>query len=299
MKTRGIAIHRYKLRSAGGLNSASSKTEFEGALIRVEGGYGCLHPWPELGDEPLDQQLEKLAQGKMTPLIRQALACAKIDGEARRESLWLFDALTIPRSHFTAVGPAAAANPEVIRGEGFTTVKLKSHADWKRWFDGGLRIRVDLNETGTVDELLHSWNRLSNEARESFDFFEDPVPFDEADWSLLREAGIPLAADRDLEKRAEFADWLVVKPAVTEIPKSDRKIVITSYMDHAIGQLWAAYRAAVHRIDLDCGLLTHELFRPDPFFAELKRDGPYLIPPDGTGLGFDELLAGLDWESLT
>ena len=38
----------------------SERTEFEGALIRIGDGFGCLHPWPELGDPGLEDLLEEL-----------------------------------------------------------------------------------------------------------------------------------------------------------------------------------------------------------------------------------------------
>ena len=43
-----------------------------GALIRVGSGFADFHPWPELGDEPLETQLAKLARGETTPLTRRA-----------------------------------------------------------------------------------------------------------------------------------------------------------------------------------------------------------------------------------
>ena len=50
-------ISRYRLRSRGFLNAISNRREFEGALIEIDSGYGCIHPWPELGDPPLEKCL--------------------------------------------------------------------------------------------------------------------------------------------------------------------------------------------------------------------------------------------------
>ncbi len=43
-------ISRYRLKARGLLNSISRRREFEGVLIQIDGGFGCIHPWPELGD---------------------------------------------------------------------------------------------------------------------------------------------------------------------------------------------------------------------------------------------------------
>ena len=119
-----------------------------------------------------------------------------------------------------------------------------------------------------------------------------------------------MAADRDLETRAGEADWLVVKPAVINsvVPgeiahENGLRLTFTSYLDHAVGQLYAAWRAAecapIFGSQLGaCGLLTHESFEPDPFFEQLGSEGARLVPPPGTGLGFDDLLETLPWKPL-
>ena len=71
-------------------------------------------------------------------------------------------------------------------------------------------------------------------------------------------------------------------------------------MDHAIGQLFAAYEAARYGGELEvCGLLTHHLFEADPFFELLTAEGAQLVPPGGPGLGYGDLLKSLPWMSLT
>jgi O-succinylbenzoate synthase len=111
-------------------------------------------------------------------------------------------------------------------------------------------------------------------------------------------------------ERAAQADWLVVKPAVIDPAaamehawETGKRLVVTSCMDHAIGQMYAAWMAAgcegfLQELAGDCGLLTHELFEPDPFFECLAREGDRLLPPEGTGLGFDDLIEGLPWKKL-
>jgi len=92
-------------------------------------------------------------------------------------------------------------------------------------------------------------------------------------------------------------DVLVVKPAIQDIPQTNKEVVITSYMDHPVGQFGAAYFAAKfpsHR----CGLFTHVLYERNEFIEAIRSDGARLLPPQGTGVGFDELLEKLPWKKL-
>lgn len=73
-----LYVWHYTLRSRQGLNAASAKTCHEGVLIRLEeGGVGCVHPWPELGDAALPDQLLALsgrrAQTRLTSNSASAL----------------------------------------------------------------------------------------------------------------------------------------------------------------------------------------------------------------------------------
>ena len=86
---------------------------------------------------------------------------------------------------------------------------------------------------------------------------------------------------------------LVVKPAVEDVPQVDLPIIITSYMDHPIGQLHAAYVAATHTPNVTCGLVTHVLFEPDAFIERMRIDDARLVPPD-----FTDLLEALPWKRL-
>ncbi|HEX6098893.1 MAG TPA: enolase C-terminal domain-like protein [Thermoanaerobaculia bacterium] len=264
-------VHRYTLRMRRGAVR-------EGALLRVDGGFADVHPWPTLGDAPLDEQLALLAEGRTTPLTRASLRCAAIDGEARRRGVSLFEGLTIPLSHW----PGADPPPE------FDTVKLKGVPE----VPPDVRLRVDFNARLTAEEFLRVAATLP---RERVDFIEDPCPYDEEVWRELRaRTGLRLALDRF----DGAADVLVHKPALqTEWP-SHPDVVVTSYMDHAIGQFFAAYVAATHETNPRCGLMTHVLYEPDAFFERVQRDGARLLPPRGTGLGFDDLLERLPWTSI-
>jgi O-succinylbenzoate synthase len=107
---------------------------------------------------------------------------------------------------------------------------------------------------------------------------------------------VRLALDRATGKEA---DVLVVKPAIQEVPTDERELVVTSYMDHPVGQLFAAYVAATTKTSDRCGLLTHLVYEPNAFSERLRIDGMRLVPPGGNGIGFDDLLENLAWRKLT
>jgi O-succinylbenzoate synthase len=276
---------RYELTPKRRLNAVAADGVRRGALIRVNGGVADVHPWPELGDLPLDEQLALLARGETTPLTQSSLEFASIDAAARRDGRSLFDGLTIPPSHWPGPDPPAA----------FDTVKLKNIDV----IPDRVRLRIDFNATLTAAEFVRIAASLP---RDRIDFIEDPCPYDAAVWRELREkTGLRLALDRgpDSSQREPGSyDVLIVKPALEEIPCSDAEIVVTSYMDHPIGQLCAAYAAATANIQSTCGLVTHVLFENDPFIERMRIDGTRLVPPGGTGWGFDDLLETLPWQTL-
>ena len=277
-----IWVSDYRLVPRAPLSALAGASPRRGALIRVGSGFADVHPWPELGDEPLEVQLTMLARGKTTPLTARSLAIARLDGEAREAGRSLFDGLTIPESHW----PGSHPPPE------FSMAKIKAGAA----LPDRVRLRIDYNAMLTADEFLALAPSLP---RERIDFVEDPCPYDGPTWRMLRQrTGLRLALDRRVA--TEGVDVLVIKPAIQDVDSfipHPSSFILTSYMDHPIGQLGAAYIAATHDVGV-CGLITHVLFEPNAFSERLRIDGMRLVPPGGTGIGFDDLLQKLPWRSL-
>ena len=103
----------------------------------------------------------------------------------------------------------------------------------------------------------------------------------------------------------------MLKPALDDVDAllqfastQRRRVVVTSYMDHPVGQIGAAFIAArcaaeePYVVDR-CGLLTHRLYQNDAFIERVENDGPVLRVPNGTGIGFDDLLEELPWQRLS
>jgi DNA-binding Lrp family transcriptional regulator len=173
-----------------------------------------------------------------------------------------------------------------------------------------LRLRLDFNSTLAPHEFRAFAAAIGPELRATIDFIEDPCPFDPQLWHGLQHAtGLQLAVDRgsDLPGAANFLG--VVKPAVEDAAsqiaaaaRSGRRLVITSNMDHPLGQLWAALHAAraacAGVLHGPCGLLTHGLFEPLPDIPSPRATNGVLEIPPGPGLGYDREWSALKWEPL-
>jgi O-succinylbenzoate synthase len=311
-----IWISPYRLRSRGFLNAVSARREFEGVLIRAGDGYGCIHPWPELGDPSLEKCLDDLKGRRFWPIVRRAMRCAEFDNAARTAEESLFEEMEIPRSHATLV-KADKEELEAAVEAGFDTVKMKAGRD----LPGEtvfletmvtafpqLKWRLDFNESLDAETAESFLAGLSPQARKGIDFIEDICPFSESAWETLwKKYRVRLAVDRESGPHRKAAQVTVIKPAVDEpfllgeaAAMNGQSVVMTSYMDHPLGQAFAAWEAG--RTELifpglvgTCGLQTHHLFEKDAFTEALGDWKPEFKLPGGTGLGFDEQLTELPW----
>lgn len=317
----GIYIHRYRLVSRHRLNSRSETVTHPGALIRTDGGFGCLQPWPELGDPPLDALLNALKnKQRHSTFIQEALRCAKIDGQARREGVSLFTDISVPQSHATITGEEEQIREAVSKG--FSCIKLKGgrdlqhdlcrlhsfHSLWPQ-----LRWRVDFNSSLSGVKFEAFLLGLSDSLRGRIDFFEDPCPLADSPW-LKRTQPLPVAIAIDREQpqiAKEKFRYLVAKPAIAHLPtlcetakKECWRVVVTSNMDHPLGQSYAAWAAGTAKqahpglIDPHCGLQTHHLFEATEFSEQLGDVSPEWHAASGTGLGFDNQLEQLNWDRI-
>ncbi|MCI6981352.1 MAG: hypothetical protein MR894_03985 [Akkermansia muciniphila] len=309
----------YTLYPLGALSARAAAQPRQGVLLRGDnGGYACLQPWPELGDAPLEYELDALRDSTPLRLGARALKCVELDGAARAKGESLFAGLRVPRSHATLPVSATPGQVYNLHQRGFRVGKIKvvpklaatverlvnlasMVPDWK-W-------RVDFNCTLSLEDALQFWEMLPPAMRQRIDFVEDPCYYDVAVWQALQDAGMPLGYDMPVQnesiipQRTTKPMMRLVKPArhmsTTGMP------VFTSYMDHPLGQCWAAYNAAAYYTGKPeaevpfCGLLTHLNYKPNPFSEQLGFNiTPDFPVPAGTGLGFDALLAALPWKSL-
>ena len=248
-------ISRYRLKSRGFLNSISNRRYFDGALIQIDGGYGCIHPWPELGDPTLDKCLADLAGVRRWPIVRRAIRCAEYDKVARDFDNSLFEEMEVPKSHATLAKTDAAEIALAVEA-GFTTVKLKAGRDPAaegKFLDAmagefpALKWRLDFNESLTPEQAAEFLLGLADGTRAAIDFVEDPCPYSDSAWTeLRRRTRVKLAVDLEAAPMTSAAQVMVIKPAVDEpfllgeaAIGHNQRVVLTSYMDHPLGQTFA------------------------------------------------------------
>jgi len=309
---------KYRLTARQPLNAKSARREHEGALVRIGEGFACLHPWPELGDPPLRRCLDDLAGARRWPLVRRAVRCARDDADARFVAEPLLEDLEVPASHATLPWLDERIVESAV-SKGFRCAKLKAGrdplAEARRLNEvaaghPGLRWRIDFNETLEPAGVEAFLDALDPGLLQRIDFLEDPCPYSPTAWRELRRQRVPLAVDREAAPTADAAQVMVLKPAVDEpwllaeaAAGRGQQLVVTSYMEHPLGQVFAAWEAAKLGVQFPglvgmCGLQTHHLFTPSDFAERLGRWSPEFRPPGGTGLGFDDLLERLPWKRL-
>lgn len=300
-----------------------------GALLKIEDpecgfGFADCHPWVERGDLPLPKQLNLLMRGKLTPLTERSLFFARLDAVARSEQRWLFVGAAMPKSHWLVPAGRQEFLPcwEAGRALGFETFKVKVGTESEasaaflnavmRGQEQPLHLRIDGNYKLNPELLRIFLASLDEEVVQAIEFIEDPFPYDAGLWSSLsRDVGICIARDEGSNPAdVDDAAISVIKPAiqnpmpmVTVAAKLHKKIVITSYLDHPLGQATAAYAAALackHAPEtvLRCGLISHPVYAANAFSERLAISDERLVPAAGTGFGFDDELAALEWTRL-
>lgn len=315
-----VFVYRYRLRSRRGtLNALTRRRDYEGILIRQGGGHACIHPWQELGDPTLEACLADLAGPRRRAIVRRALRCAEMDRVAREFGHSLFEDLEVPASHAT-VPDADEKSIAAAVDAGFGTVKLKAGRDAaieaRRLCElaerfPALRWRVDANECFEPAAAESFLGALDSPTLRALDFIEDPCPYADSTWGQLRRGKpVRLAVDREASPLTRAAQVMIIKPAIDEplllaeaAMQNSQQVVVTSYMDHPVGQAFAAWEAARLALRMPglvgiCGLQTHHLFEPDAFTEMLGPWSPTFTVPEGHGIGFDDLFDMIPWTRI-
>lgn len=294
------------------------KIVFDSHLI----GYADCHPWEEWGDSPLNEQLRLLSQGVTTPLTKRSLHFARLDAKAREKQINLFEGLQLTENHFLISDFKSfdVSSLEKAFRKGFKIFKVKMGSEIAQEMNilkeilqafPEIRFRLDFNLKIAKNVFFKAMQELIP-WKKQIDFVEDPFPFNYLAWKRFQEnLGIALACDQQSQEALtypEAASVVVIKPAIQEESRfvelsQDRRILFTSYLDHPLGQLAAAYTAAKtysyfpNKREV-CGLLSHLAYHLNAFSEQLTGEEPFLRLPSGIGFGFDALLERQEWQAL-
>jgi O-succinylbenzoate synthase len=321
----------YQLKPQGKIGAVASSSPRTGALLRVQwpqgvAGYADLHPWPELGDQPLDHHLEAIKKFHISPLVEQAVWLAKKDSELRAIKKNAFVGGAQIQNHFlisdiSLISPTKLGE---IRQAGFGKLKIKLGQD----LEGELKfvqqlldqhpfvLRLDFNGRLTLTQFENFFSQFSASQKSRIEYVEDPMPWD---WKTWTDAASIITLAMDLEyfkvpweqitQRPPFS-VLIVKPArmdvdlaVKRINRFGLKFSISNSLDHPLAM--AHCYSVAQKLKkfypntlLDCSCFSLGAYEPNDFFDAIKMTGPLFKEIKGTGMGFDELLGKLPWNPL-
>ena len=286
------------------ITSRGAITRRDGFLVRISGGavtgWGEALPlpgWPGADHSATRRALETWAANPdfeslpFEPFSHGALELALLDLEARRTGLSqaevLADGGAVARSVELNALVSGADEAAAAVADGFRTVKLKVGASdleadvaavaaVRRAIGDTVRLRLDANGVWTKEEAVEALTRL-----EQFDieYVEEPVSGLEALARIAEQSPVPVAVDDSLgfadTQVPEAISVVVVKPMALGGPRAayaaarryidqGRKVVVTNYLDSAIGQHAAlSVAAALPGPPQVHGAITPALFTND------------------------------------
>ena len=303
-----------------------SKQPRTGILLKIQKnkwvGYSDLHPWPELGDQVLEDHIKAFLQQAPSFLgcVTMAQACWDGDARAAHKSLvseepllknnLLVSDLDLLTEHFLALNKKL----------GFEVIKLKAGRDLekelfycKKILDtGNFGLRLDFNSTLEWNTFQKFFESIPTKYIE---YAEDPLPYSVEVWSEAQKF-IPLALDFEARKiswqkhEKPVAQVLIIKPqrmnmeAVLSCVNAWKiKFTVTSSMDHPLGVVqaysWAQeLQQKFSKQSLSPGCLTLDVFEKTKYHSEILVTGPFIKSIPGSGSGFKKLLEGESWIPL-
>lgn len=316
-------LHRFSLELLQPLRTAKGEvTHRTGILLCLaaengERGWGEAAPlpgWPGPGLAATEQSLRDWIAGGPKPsagTARAAIDGAQIDLAARRSGQSLATYLRGDAADSVVVNALLdSPDPEMLAmdaaqavAQGFTTLKIKVGAgtqDLDRIAQARVAapealLRLDANQAWALDEATTFCRAVE---RFDIEFIEEPVTGGMAALAAIRpKIGIAVAADESLASLDidEFAalpvDVLVLKPstlgrheALLDLAKQ-RRVVVTSFVDSAVGVATALHlAAAMPGPVVASGLAISGRFEKDVAELPAVSDGRLAVPA-GPGIG--------------
>ncbi len=323
-----ISYAPYKLNPLSHLNSASSAQEPRlGMLLRIKKnkwvGYSVLHPWPELGDAKLEDDIKSLEQQNPSFLARVALSQARRDGDLRSEKKPLILAEPLLKNNFLVVNVDELSQIQLEKNKklGFEVIKMKAGLDLdkelfyaKRILDtGNFGLRLDFNSSLEWTSFQKFFEALPTKYIE---YAEDPFAYSEEIWTEAQKF-LSLALDFEAKKiswekhQPPVAKVLIVKPlrmnmevVISCLQAWKIDFTVTSAMDHPLGvvQAYSWAQELSLQFPKQCrapGCLTLDVYESTPYHHEISVQGPWLKSIRTSPASFEKLLEGESWTPLS
>jgi O-succinylbenzoate synthase len=320
----------YQLYPIGTLALNQQSKFRKGTLLRIEFenghvGFSDLCPYQQFGDKPLEIEIQNILRGQPTRLGARSLHFARVDANARARKESLYTESRIKNHFFISDFVNFDLNRvPILQGQRFTEFKVKIGSDLiietemlkalVEKLSADVKIRIDFNCKISGDKFANWLEKNILWLKPRLDFIEDPFSYDGREWQRLQNAfGVDLALDLaadPLKTKAEGANVVIIKPAIQDsgeilkaFSETNHRFVFTHYMDFPVGQM-AAYVEAQSLMAIDgsriavCGLQHHDVYEGFTFQDAISNDGPFIVPPEGLGLGFDQLLERQDWTQI-
>jgi O-succinylbenzoate synthase len=320
----------YQLYPKGSLNLRGKGRYRQGSLLRIEFapgliGYSDLCPFSGFGDQPIEIELNNLAREILSPITRRSLYFARLDAEAREQKKSLYGTTRITNHYLIGnILEFDLTRIPLLQGQRFQIFKVKMGSELRletemlqalvEKFAMGSKLRIDFNGKLGRERFIDWIDQNHTWLKPHLDYIEDPFMYDPLEWAKIHNKfEIDLAVDLPgsaFDEQAVGAQVVVIKPAVQDEQKiiaglqgSKHRLVVTHYLDFPIGQMFA-YVIAQKLIEggerriIECGLQHHDFYEGFRFQEEIKNDGPFIVPPDGHGIGFDNLLESQSWVML-
>lgn len=274
----------------------------KGILLEEEGAYSLLQPWPELGDNPLEDYWHDLKTEKKLPLTQRALELLDLEKTAKSQKV-LLKAKELPLSHSQLqVGDALKESPVLKLKIGRNLESEMAYLQKLEETRNPFRLRLDANLKFNREEAFQFFSRLSEKTLCRIDFVEDPIRGTEKDWEALsKNFDLRVAHDFAPESFREVSAVWILKPSrinpwsfVERAAHEMIRIVVTNALDHPLGHLVTAWESSrileLHPLLIDTCALNSEIV---PNIEKL------LATQSGFGFGMDSTLKGLEWELLS
>lgn len=320
----------YQLYPIGSLQTQNRSRFRKGTLLRIEFengqvGYSDLCPYPEFGDQPLEMEIQNIVRNQPSRLAKRSTMFARLDADARAKNEPLYNNARIKNHFFVAdLLNFDLKRIPLLQAQRFTHFKMKLGRELiletemvksiVEKLSTDAKIRLDFN-AHLSRERFNDWIEKNLKwLKPHLDFIEDPFAYEAKDWARVQtnfeiDLALDLAGD-PLRTMGEGANVVIIKPAIQDeleilktLKRPDMRFVMTHYMDFPVGQM-SAYAAAQRAVLSGetrlstCGLQHHDVYEGFTFQDAIGEEGPYIVPPQGAGLGFTDLLEKQEWNQI-